>query len=423
MGIKVQKVGEQIKLLEAVPPGAFNFEGLRAELRLEMDALAVSAGKLLVEGIVSAEVDAIAGVKYSRTNEGVDRWGHQSGYVIIGGQKVPVKRPRLRTSGGNELPLESYERFQDHEQRTSAVLQRLIAGISCRSYPKAVEEFSEGYGISKSVVSREMIAATSEELRRLVERDLSAFEAVAILIDGIHVGKTLLIVALGVNIDGTKQILGFREGSSENADVCVSLLEDMVRRGLRSEGRPVLVIIDGSKALHAAIDRFFGAWAVVQRCEIHKRRNVLSHLPEKYQSQFGRKLSAAYKMKTFDQAKSALTAVVKELEFLNHSAAASLLEGLDETLTVHALELPELLRTTFASTNLIESAFSRARTATSNVKRWQNSSQVQRWMATALVQAEKGFRKVRGYRAMPILLNALNGIAKERGLAAEEKIN
>ena len=423
MGIKVQKVGDQIKLLEAVPPGAFNFEGLRAELRLEMDALAVSAGKLLVEGIVSAEVDAIAGVKYSRKHEGIDRWGHQPGYAIIGGQKVPVKRPRLRTTEGNELPLESYERFQDHERRTSAVLQRLIAGISCRSYPKAVEEFSEGYGISKSVVSREMITATSEELRRLVERDLSTFEAVAILIDGIHVGKTLLIVALGVNIDGTKQILGFREGSSENADVCVSLLEDMVRRGLRSEGRPVLVIIDGSKALHAAVDRFFGAWAVVQRCEIHKRRNVLSHLPEKYQSQFGRKLSAAYKMKTFDQAKSALTAVVKELEFLNHSAAASLLEGLDETLTVHALELPELLRTTFASTNLIESAFSRARTATSNVKRWQNSSQVQRWMATALVQAEKGFRKVRGYRAMPILLNALNGIAKERGLAVEEKIN
>ncbi len=243
------------------------------------------------------------------------------------------------------------------------------------------------------------------------------------LIDGIRVGQTLLIVALGVDIAGTKQILGFREGSSETADVCVSLLEDMVRRGLRSEGRPLLVVIDGSKALRAAVDRFFGAWAVVQRCEIHKRRNVLSHLSDKYQAHIGRKLDAAYKMKTFDQAKSALLAVVKELEFLNHSAAASLLEGLDETLTVHALELPELLRTTFASTNLIESAFSRARTVLRNVKRWKNSSQVQRWTATALVSAEKGFRKVRGYRTMPVLLNALVGIAKERGLAINEKIN
>ena len=423
MGIKVHKAGEQIKLLEVVSVGEFNFEGLREELRLELDAFAVSAGKLLVEGIMRAEVESVAGSKYTRKTEGIDRWGHQPGYAIIGGQKVPVKRPRLRTSEGNEMGLESYERFQDQQMRTSAVLQRLIAGISCRSYPKTVESFSEGYGISKSVINREAIAATSEELRQLVERDLSTFKIVAMLIDGIRVGQTLLIVALGVDIAGTKQILGFREGSSETADVCVSLLEDMVRRGLRSEGRPLLVVIDGSKALRAAVDRFFGAWAVVQRCEIHKRRNVLSHLSEKYQAHIGRKLDAAYKMKTFDQAKSALLAVVKELEFLNHSAAASLLEGLDETLTVHALELPELLRTTFASTNLIESAFSRARTVLRNVKRWKNSSQVQRWTATALVSAEKGFRKVRGYRTMPVLLNALVGIAKERGLAINEKIN
>ena len=217
--------------------------------------------------------------------------------------------------------------------------------------------------------------------------------------------------------------MGFWEGSSENAEVCIRLLEDIARRGLRMERRPILVVLDGSKGLRSAVDRFFGKWASVQRCQVHKRRNVLSHLPQKHQGHIDRKICAAYKMKTLDQAKEALEGVIKELNFLNQSAAASLAEGLDETLTVHRLELPEALRTSFSSTNLIESAFSPSRTVTRNVKRWRNSSQVQRWMATALLEAEKKFRKVRGYRAMPALTNALHRVALQRGVATEQKIN
>jgi transposase-like protein len=403
---KVQNNKQQIKLVfgEGVVSG-FDLDQLVEQLGLELQALSTSAGVLIMSGIMEQERDQLAGRRYDRTT-GVDRWGKQKGYVIVGGQKAPVDRPRLRDKDGKEVSLTSYERFQDAGQRTQAVFRRLVSGLSCRNYPQAIEAVQDGYGISKSVVNREMVEATAKALKELCERDLSGFNLCGLLIDGVHLGDSVYLVALGVDVAGNKAVIGFREGSTENAGVCVALLEDMVRRGLNTDV-PVLSVIDGSKALRTAVERFFGNRAIVQRCQIHKRRNVKQHLPNKYHAEYERKMCSAYKMTSYADAKAALESIGRELERLNPDAAASLREGLEETLTLHRLEIPALLRTSFSSTNLIESAFSRGRTVMRNVKRWMNSDQRHRWIATALLQAEKNFRKVRGHKSMAVLVNAL----------------
>lgn len=403
---KVTNNKQQVKLVFGGPvEGGFELDRLVEELGLEFQALSSSAGVLIMSAIMEQERDSLAGKRYDR-GTGVDRWGKQKGYVVVGGQKAAVHRPRLRDKDGKEVSLTSYGRFQDPSQRRQAVFQRLVSGLSCRNYPQAIETVREGYGISKSVVNREMVEATSKGIKEICERDLSEFNLCGLLIDGVHLGDAVYLVALGVETNGKKAVIGFREGSTENAEVCVALLEDLVRRGLKSNV-PFLIVIDGSKALRSAVERFFGNRASVQRCQIHKRRNVKQHLPDKYHAEYERKLRAAYKMTSYADAKAALESVGRELERLNPDAAASLREGLEETLTLHRLELPVQLRTSFSSTNLIESAFSRGRNVMRNVKRWMNSDQRHRWIATALLQAEKGFRKVRGYKSMAVLVNAL----------------
>ena len=403
---KIQNKKQQIKLVfEGGSENGFKVEDLVEELGLEWQALTTSAGVLIMSGIMEKEIDHLAGNRYDRTTA-VDRWGKQRGYVIVGGQKAPVKRSRLRDKNGTEVALSSYERFQDPSQRTQAVYQRLVSGLSCRDYPRAIETVREGYGVSKSVVNREMVEATSQQLKELCERDLSSSNFCVLIIDGVNLGDSVYIVALGIETTGNKVIIGFREGSTENAEVCVRMFEDMVDRGLKT-GVPVLVVIDGSKALRSGVDRFFGSGACVQRCQIHKVRNVKKHLPDKYHAEYDRKIRAAYKMTSYTDARQALESVAKELERLNEDAAGSLREGLEETLTLHRLEASALLRTSFSSTNLIESAFSRGRTTMRNVKRWMNSGQKHRWIATALLEAEKKFHKVRGYKSMPMLVNAI----------------
>jgi len=403
---KVQNNKQQIKLVYGEPPeGSFDVGRLVEELGLELQALTTSAGVLIMTGIMEQERDHLAGKRYDRTTT-VDRWGRQKGYVIVGGQKAQVNRPRLRDKDGKEVSLSSYERFQDSDQRMQAVFKRLVCGLSCRDYPRTIETLREGYGISKSVVNREMVEATSKQLKELCERDLSEFILCALMIDGVKLGDSVYLVALGVEASGKKAVMGFREGSTENADVCVALFEDMVKRGLKTEN-PVLVVIDGSKALRSAVERFFGIRASVQRCQVHKRRNVKQHLPDKYHAEYERKMLSAYKMTSYADAKAALESVVRELEHLNEDAAASLREGLEETLTLHWLQIPTMLRKSFSSTNLIESAFSRGRDVMRNVKRWMHSEQKHRWIATALLEGEKKFRKVHGCKSMPVLINAL----------------
>jgi transposase-like protein len=267
-----------------------------------------------------------------------------------------------------------------------AVLKNMILGISSRNYEEAVSGFMKGYGIKKSSVSRHFVKATAEQMREFLERDLSGLDLLAIFIDGIEFKGHLLVVAMGLDRDGRKHVLGLWQGATENAEVCKSLLEDMTRRGLNT-GKDYLFVLDGSKALRSAVARVFGAEAPVQRCQAHKRRNVLKHLPEEHQGAVDARISAAYKMADYDEARKSLDLTVRYLERLNPDAAASLKEGLEETLTVHRLGITGLLRKTLSTTNPLESCFSVTRTITGRVKRWRGGDMAQRWAAAALLRA------------------------------------
>jgi transposase-like protein len=258
-----------------------------------------------------------------------------------------------------------------------------------------------------------MIQATAKDLKAMVERDLSTLDIHVLLIDGVRLGEHVMIVAEGIDSVGKKHILGFREGSTENARVCVELLHDLVRRGLATD-RPMLIVIDGSPALRSALDKFFDTNAIVQRCQQHKRENLKKYLPQKYHAEIDRKLRAAYAMTSYDDASQALRMLVNDLTHINVSAGNSLEEGLEETLTVHRLGMPETLRKSLSTTNLIESAFSHSRHVMRNVKRWRSSEQAHRWTATALLATEKRFRKVRGHRLMAVLINGLREEARKR---------
>lgn len=343
-------------------------------------------------------------------------WGSDLGSVCYDGQKMLIEHPRLRGKDSKEIPLKTYKAFQSPEGMRDLVSRRMVLGLSSRNYEEAVEGFLKGYGIKKSSVSRHFIKATAQQMREFLERDLSALELCAIFIDGIQFKGHLLIVALGLDLSGRKHILGLREGATENTEVCMGLLEDMARRGLPSD-KDYLFVLDGAKALRSAVIRMYGSNVAVQRCQQHKRRNVADHLPVEHQEAIDARIRAAYNMKTYEQAKQSLELTVKYLERLNPSAAVSLKEGFEETLTVHKLGIENLLRKTLCTTNPIESCFSVTRTVTGRVKRWRGGDMVQRWAVASLLRAEKKFRRIKGYKEIPKLLVAL----KKRKLDGKEE--
>jgi len=411
---KVDKQKSQVKLVFGdVEEGGFDLDRVMEELGLEFHAFATSAGVVVMKALMASEEESLAGVKGSHGTE-VNRHGSNPGSVCVGGQKVATKRRRLRTREGGEVRLSSYDAFHRNSERSRAVYERLISGISCRDYAQTVEAVAEGYGVSKSVVNREMLKATAKDLSELCERDLSGLDILVLMIDGIRVGKTLQVVALGVEMSGKKHVLGFREGSTENARVCLDLLQDLKKKNLRMS-EPILAVIDGSKALRSAVEEFFGDGVEVQRCHQHKVENVKSYLPKTYHGEYERKIRAAWGMTEYHEARPALRNVVRELERVNAQAAESLEEGFEETLTIHRLGLPAILRKSFSTTNLIESPFSFVRKALRNVKRWQtNTDQARRWIAAASLQMQRRFRKLKGYRSMTVLRSALEAEAKKK---------
>lgn len=327
--------------------------------------------------------------------------------MVFGGQKVALARPRVRTRGGEEVELDNYRRLQQDGRIQRAVAEKVVCGLSTRKYRRAVEALLDGYGMARSSVSRHFVRATAQQLQELCERRLDELWLVGLLIDGIEFAGQVLVIALGVEENGKKHVLGLWQGATENVAVVKALLEDLVERGL-DLGRRYLVVIDGSKALRAAVERLFGAQAEVQRCQLHKRRNVKEHLPEHCRGEYDRRLRNAYAMTGYPEAKQALERLWRQLCDINPSAARSLEEGMEETLTLHRLGVSPLLRRSLSTTNVIESCLSTVRHVARNVKRWREGDHVARWTAAGLLEAEKKFRRVKGYRELKELNRILN---------------
>ena len=375
------------------------------------------AGLALMHLVMDEEVKSLAGERH-RQHEGrrARRWGKEDGYCVVDGQKVPIRRTRLRTADRREHRLGSYELFQRSGPLQLGVWDKMMRGLSTRNYGAVVRDFQQAYGIEKSAVSENFIEASREKVKELMERPLGELRLCAVLIDGTPFRDRQMIVALGIGCNGSKTVLGFREGATENAAVVNALLSDLLERGL-DFSTPRLYILDGGKALHTAVRRHAGEAAFIQRCQVHKRRNVVDHLPEEHKAEVKRKLQNAYAMADYGEARRALERLHRELMDVNPSAARSLEEGLEETLTVHKLRIPEQLRRTLCCTNVIESAFSIVETVCRNVKRWQAGDHIERWVGSGLLVAERQFRRVIGHRQIPLLLAAMASTVSRKPIA------
>lgn len=377
-------------------------------------ALIRQAGLRVMELLMEEEVRERVGERSQpQPNRTANRWGKERGFCVVMGQKVPIERPRVRSTDDEEVRLGSYEMFHRGEPLTETVWEKLMLGLSTRKYGRAVREFAEAYGLEKSAISEHFIEASREKLKEMMERRLDKMRLCALLIDATPFAGQQMVAALGISQDGRKTILGIRQGATENATVVGELLGDLMNRGLDfTELR--LYVLDGGKALHAAVRKYAGESAPIQRCQVHKRRNVLDHLTDEQKPLVAKKLNAAYALEDYDAAKQVLHTLHRELMDLNPSAARSLGEGLEETLTVHRLRIPPQLRKTLASTNVIESAFSIVERVCTNVKRWHAGDQRERWVGSGLLVAQKQFRRIQGHKQIPILLRELEALGSSK---------
>jgi putative transposase len=375
-------------------------------------ALAVGVGLQVMQALMETDVTTLAGPKgrHNRDRTAV-RHGRERGSVTLGGRRVPVTRPRVRgADGSGELPVPSYELFSSTEILGKMAMEKMLAGLSTRRYPVGLEPVGErvdesSSATSKSAVSRRFVAMTETALAELLSRDLSGLDFVALMIDGVHFAESCCVVALGIDIEGNKHPLALVEGSTENATLVTDLLVGLRERGL-DVTRPMLVGIDGSKALRKAVRDVLDR-SVIQRCQLHKIRNVKDRLPQRLRSSVGRRMTDAYHAGSALEAEAALLALAKELDRTHPGAAASLREGLDESLTVLRLGVPPTLARTLRSTNAIESMISVCREHAANVKRWRDGQMALRWCAAGMVEAGKQFRRVNGHLHLPTLRAAL----------------
>ena len=380
-------------------------------LRKGVGELIRQAGLQLMDLLMQEEVREVVGERSQRQAERrANRWGVEHGYCVVMGQKVPIERPRVRTTDDKEVRLGSYEMFHRGEPLTETVWEKLMLGLSTRKYGQAVRQFTEAYGLEKSAISEHFIEASRAKLKDMMEHRLENRRLCALLIDATPFEGQQMVAALGIAQDGRKTILGVRQGATENATVVGELLGELMNRGLDFT-EPRLYVLDGGRALTAAVKKYAGESAVIQRCQVHKRRNVLDHLTDEQKPAAARKLNAAYALENYAAAKQALNALHRELMDLNPSAARSLGEGMEETLTLHRLHVPMQLRKTLASTNVIESAFSIVERVCRNVKRWHAGDQRERWVGSGLLVAQKQFRRITGYKQIPVLIRELEAQA------------
>ena len=387
------------------------------QCRLACDELIDVTGRAAIDAVLQLSASQAAGgpaQQGKRRHGEVVFHGRQRGQVMLSDRKLEVQRPRLRTRGraGREVEVPAYAAMQNGEQMGARMLEILMRGVSTRNYKEVIPSMAETAGVSRSAVSRRVIEASEAEVEGLLSRRFDDLKLLVIYIDGLIFGDYTMMGAVGVDVEGNKHVLGIREGATENATVVTELLEDMVARGVDPK-RKMLFVIDGSKALRAAINAVFGAQQPVQRCRAHKLRNVLDYLPKEQRDQVKSMLRAAWKL----DAKAGMARIRKLAEWLDRdypSAATSLLEGLEECFTINRLGVPPSLCRCLATTNIIESPHAGVRIQTRRVTHWQNGKMVIRWLASAFIRTEKRFNKIMGYRdlcTLRYLLSGFHGVA------------
>ena len=382
------------------------------QCRMACDELIDVAGRATIQAVLDLSAQQVAGPRQQgKARAGDVVWyGRQPGTVMLSDRKLAVQRPRLRKRGtgrGQEVGIPAYEAMQDQPRLGARMLDILMRGVSTRHYRGVIPEMADTVGVSKSSVSRQTIAASEAEVEVLLSRRFDELKLVILYIDGMVFGDQVMIGAVGVDGEGHKHVLAIREGATENATVAKELLEDLVARGVNPEHKR-LFVIDGSKALRAAIHAVFGNQHPVQRCRAHKLRNVMDHLPEDQKNQVKSAMRAAWRL----DAKAGMARLKKLADWLEReypSAASSLMEGMEECFTINRLDVPPSLHRCLATTNIIESPHAGVRLRTRRVCRWRDSGMVKRWMASALLATEKNFRKIMGYRDLWALEAILNG--------------
>ena len=386
------------------------YAGFDVETKVECIQALIPLGLMRIHELLEAEVRALAGLKYTRkAASGLPGYRHGShpGSVRLAGQRHPFKIPRVQSvAGDGEISLESLRHLRGTGTLDEVLLKRVLYGISCRNDAVAAAAVPGAIGLSSSTVSRSFTRASAKQLKGLQERDLSELDLLAIFLDGKTFADMTMVVAVGITLTGEKHVLGFVETGTENAAVLTSFLQELEERGLKSS-QGLLFIIDGGKGLRAAVRHAFGTSALVQRCQWHKRENVVRHLPKGEQASWRRRLQRAYQRPTYAEARASLMRLQTELADRNQSAARSLAEGLEETLTLHRLGVFALLGVSFKTTNCLESINALVEERCAKVDRWTNSHQRQRWLATALLDIEPRLRRVKGYRHLSKLREAL----------------
>jgi transposase-like protein len=383
-------------------------KAMDVDARTELIQALIPLGLWHVKEVLEQEVRALAGERYKRQGmEGYDRWGKQWGSVYLRDQKVPILVPRVRNrQEDKEIRLRSYERLQEPQSGDGGVLKRILHGLSCRRYEVCAEAVPEAFGLSGSTVSKRYIRASAKELKKLCERRLEGYDFIALILDGKVFGADEMVIALGVTVQGWKIPLGFVQTGTENERVGREMLEGLLERGLKIEDG-LLCVIDGSKGLRKALYDVLGSKVLVQRCQWHKRENVIGYLPKGMQGSMRRRLQEAYEEPTYEKAKEKLLKIRRELQQINRSAVNSLDEGFEETLTLHRLGLFQELGKSFKTTNCIESLMALIAQKTDKVDYWRNSDQKHRWLAAALLDLEPRLRRVKRYKHLPKLRIAI----------------
>ncbi|MHC4521681.1 MAG: IS256 family transposase [Planctomycetota bacterium] len=366
--VSVETADGQVRFQMMLPMNLLLFDVAKA-----IEETASEAGLLMMKALIDEEVEQIAGPRYRhQSDRQATRWGQDEGHVIFAGRKMAMPKPRVRSRDGQEVPLSRYQAFAHPRRMQQAVSQRVLRRVSMRDYAGVLDDLCDGYGVDKSSVSRHWKTASTKQLKQMMERSLAHHDFCVLFLDGKEFHDFTLIVALGIDGEGRKHVLGLWPGATENAEVCGALLDDLIERGLSRE-HPYLFVLDGAKALRKAVVQRFGRQALIQRCRVHKKRNIQKYLPKKYHGMLSMKLKVAWEMTDYAQARQELKKVQTWLASINQAAARSLEEGFEETLTVNRLHLPSQLRRLLASTNIIESCFSLTGDLCGNVKRWRNA--------------------------------------------------